>query len=128
MNRIISASALFVVCSIHAYEPERAKNNFAHEAAECSAYFLFVSTAPKLSTETVTGLQAKYEGLFKISATFSSPEVASARVKLSIETMRREMKLDWSNLSIVNQKFGYACNDFVNDPAARLKYWTEKTE
>ncbi|MEF9437817.1 MAG: hypothetical protein L0922_03385, partial [Candidatus Mariimomonas ferrooxydans] len=35
-----------------AYEPERAKTNFAHELAECAAYFMLVSKAPGLDKQT----------------------------------------------------------------------------
>ena len=127
--QLIFAIAFSVAaCDTYGYEPERAKNNFGHEAAECSAYFLFVSTAPGLSGETSNGLRSKYEALFKLSASFTSLELTEARTKLAVETMQREMKLDWSNLSIVNQKYGYACIDFSKDPEPRLKYWLEKKD
>ena len=128
MKHIGPVLLLCTVFGAQAHEVERAKNNFGHEAAECSAYFLFVSTAPELPVETAKGLRAKYEALFKLSATFTSPEVTDARTKLAVETMRREMKLDWSNLSIVNQKYGYAGIDFPSNPEVRLKYWLEKTD
>ena len=128
MKTSVSLALLSVVLSANAYEPDRAKANFAHEAAECSAYFLFVSAAPGLPAETANGLRSKYDALFKLSAAFTTPELTDARARLAVESMRREIKLDWSNLSIVNQKYGYACIDFANDPEARLKYWLEKRD
>jgi hypothetical protein len=76
----------------------------------------------------VTGLRAKYEALAQLSIYVSSVDVYKARLSLSSETMRREMKHDWSNLSIVLNKYHYRCVDFANDPEARLKYWLEKQD
>lgn len=128
MRRTLPLALLVASTWTHAYEPEVARNNFAHEAAECSGYFLFVSTVPSLAADLVKGFRAKYEALFQLSVAASSPELTEARVKLSTETMQREMKFNWSNLSIVNQKYSYPCIDFSRNPEARLQYWLDKKE
>lgn len=51
-----------------------------------------------------------------------------ARVALATETMKREMNRNWSNFSIINQKYGYRCLDLSNSPETRLRYWLEKTD
>ena len=56
MKTSVSLALLSVVLSANAYEPDRAKANFAHEAAECSAYFLFVSAAPGRRPTALAGL------------------------------------------------------------------------
>ena len=125
MQRTLLAVLIVFGSSAGAYEPERAKNNVAHEAAECAAYFLLASAAPTLGQSTVQGLRAKYTALAEVSIFFSSVEVTKARVSLASESMRREMKQDWSNFSIVIQKYNYPCLDLANNPEARLKYWLD---
>lgn len=115
-----------VIPATQAYEPERATNNFGHEAAECAAYFLLASTAPNLDATTVAGLHQRFEQLLEISVVSTTPELTKARVQLATETMKREMKGNWSNFSIINQKYGYKCLDLSNDPDSRARYWRQK--
>lgn len=128
MRTSVVLPLLLVSSAAFSYEPDRAVNNFAYEAAECSAYFMFVSAAPALPQETAKGLREKSTALLKISVTFSSEKLTMARFELTVETMKREMDKDWSNLSIVNNKYGYPCIDFAKDPDARLQYWIEKKD
>ena len=42
--------------------------------------------------------------------------------------MKREMEGNWSNLSIVNNKYGYQCIDLAKSPEARLQHWIDKKD
>ena len=128
MKSTIAVVLVLVFTSVRAYEAEQARNNFAHEAAECAAYFALASSGPNLDPNTADGLRVRSEGLLEQSIMMSSQELTKARLNLAIETMKREMKANWSNFSIVNQKYGYRCLDFSNDPDDRMRYWLEKKE
>jgi len=126
MKLFIILFSLIFSTYTYATNEDAATNNFAHESAECSAYFLFASAAPGLNEKATYGLQSKYQQLFQISAALSSNELAKARVELSIKTMKREMHENWKNMSIINNKYGYPCIDLANDPEERFKYWLNK--
>jgi hypothetical protein len=127
--KIIAFLLIFILTTqTHAYESEAASNSFAHEAAECSAYFLFASAAPGLGEKTVKGLQSRYEQLLQISVALSSEKLTKARFELAIKTMKREMDENWKNMSIINNKYGYPCIDLSKDPEARFKYWLSKED
>lgn len=114
--------------SAHGYEPGQARNNFAHESATCAAYFLLASTAPGLDEQTTAGLYQRYMGLVEMSLAFSSAELTKARVELATKTMKREMSENWTNFSIINNKYGYPCREVSDDPESRARYWRDKAD
>ena len=111
-----------------AYEEEQAVNNFAHEAAECAAFYLIGSVAPGLGKETSQKLVLNAAVVFELSMKLTSKELTNARMLLATESMKRDMKHNWSNVSIVLQKYGFPCKDFSEDPEARLTYWLAKQD
>ena len=123
-----AAFAFMSLNSAVAYEPDRARVNFAHEMAECAAYFMFVSAAPELDAPIVSGLRDRFNLLMEFSATLSTPELAAARAQLAGKTIAREMQGSWENMSIINNKYGYTCIDIVANPEVRMQYWLDKTD
>ena len=109
MRRLI-AVFLLVPATVLAYDGERAKNNLAHEFAECGAYYMFVAGAPGLAEDTATGLQKRGEKAAEFSIDLSTPDITRARHELATKTMIRELKGTWDNISIINNKYGYPCN------------------
>jgi len=128
MMRRVLAIALLGPMGVLAYDPDRARTNIAHEFAECAAYFRFVSGAPGLDSNTASGLKKRGEFAGEVSAQFSTPELALARVDLALKALVRETKGSWENISIINNKYGYPCSDLMKDPEARLRYWLEKKD
>lgn len=126
MKYITTLILLLFSITTSAYDEQRALVNFSQEAAECSAYYLFSSEAPGLDKRTSTKLKEKYSAMFGIAIMSSNSDVSKARLELSIETMKREIKGSWSNMAIINNKYGYKCIDFSNDVDGRLNYWLEK--
>ena len=123
------ALPLLAVCHLAvAYDAERAANNFAHEAAECSAYFMVISTVPALEESAVKGLRAKFEALLAVSVALTSEKLTRARFELATKSMKRSLDGSWANLSIVNNEYGYRCIDLSKDPEARYRYWIEKKD
>ncbi len=128
MKYVIFLVLLFLSINSLAYDEQRALVNFSQEAAECSAYYLFSSEAPGLDENTRNKLKENYAAMFNIAIMSSNAEVSKARLELSIETMKREMNSNWSNMAIINNKYGYKCIDFANDVDGRLNYWLQKKD
>lgn len=119
---------LFWLSPVTAYEPERAKTNFAHELAECAAYFMLVSKAPGIDKQASQKLWDSGMSLSMLSAQLTSEKLSLARVDLEMKTMKREMEGKWENISIINNKYGYPCQDLTKDPEARFEYWLNKKD
>lgn len=129
MKYILSTTILLLLLSQGiAYEPERAKNNFAHELAECAAYFMLVSQAPNLDKQASQKLWDTGMSPSVLSAQLTSEKLALSRVELAMKTMKRETDGKWDNISIINNKYGYPCQDLTKDPESRLEYWLNKKD
>lgn len=127
MRQLITA-LLLIPTLCFAYDGERAKNNLAHEFAECGAYYMLVAGAPGLSPETASGLQKKGEKAAEFSIELSTPDLTRARHELAVKTMMRELKGTWDKISIINNQYGYPCIDLMENPEARMRYWLEKKD
>lgn len=125
---LMFATGSTVIVNSYAYEPERALVNFSHELAECAAYFLLYSLAPGLDEDTSKELYYRYELSTQAALATSNEDVTKARIELATKTMQRDMKGSWSNMSIINNKYGYTCIDLLEDPEARMNYWYEKED
>ena len=109
-----------------AYEPERAKSNFAAELSECAAYFMImeqqVSSQGKDATEIGNaGLMAYY-----FANEMSNKKVTDARISLFTKEMVKEINHDWSNAAIIINKYQENCIEILNDPENRIDYWLAK--
>ena len=62
------------------------------------------------------------------SVELTNQKLAQARFDLALQGMKRDMESNWSNLSVVNAKYGYQCQDLLKDPQARMKYWLKKKD
>ena len=124
LGAMLSATSL----PTYAYDEARAGNNFAHEAAECAAYYMIGSVAPGLGQETSQSFMKAAAVLLELSESFTSRELAKARFLLATESMKRDMGKNWSNVSIILQKHGYFCKDFSDKPVARFSYWLDKQD
>lgn len=66
-------------------------------------------------------------GAFKVGEELNMKlEAMTARVKLSLESMKKEVDEDYVNISILIDKYGYMCRDLINDPKSRVDYWRQK--
>ena len=53
-------------------------------------------------------------------------EAMTARIKMSIEDMRRKIHGDYVNISILIDQYGYLCRDLINDSRSRIQYWKNR--
>lgn len=110
-----------------AYDSERAKDNLAHEATECSAYFMLISALPGISEATSQKARQQFSTLLDFAVELSNEKITKARFELAQKVMFRDLDGKGSNIAIVSNKYALPCVDLVNDPEARLKYWLRKS-
>ena len=128
MLRMLLLLFLAAPLSAAAYDPERARDNLAHEAAECSAYFMLVSALPGVDGETSNKSREVFGELLKFSVALSNEKITKARFELAQKGMFLELDGKGSNISIVSNKYGYPCANLAKDPETRLRYWLEKKD
>lgn len=136
MNRARIAYAYAVisaltVMSAHAYDPERAQNDYGHELAQCAAYL----TVAEGCIENIDPGGAAGEPLrsaaiaaYAMAVKSSSEDVAAARVKLEIEDIDKLIENQCSNISIAIQKYHDGCTQAIGDPETRYQYWLDKED
>jgi hypothetical protein len=110
------------------YEPERARNNLAHELAECAAYYHLSGQMQGLTDAQKKAFTDSSASLMQLSISLTSVKVGFARFELSMKTMTREMDNNWENYSIVLNKYAFPCKDLAENPDTRLRYWLDKRD
>jgi hypothetical protein len=88
-------------------------------------------TKTSLKDEAVEKLAEAAErslmGAFEVGEALNMKlEAMTARVKISLEIMKKEVDEDYVNISILIDKYGYMCRDLINDPKSRVDYWRQK--
>lgn len=119
---------LLAPLSAGAYDADRARDNLAHEATECSAYFMVVSALPGVDEATARKSREVFDELLKFSVALSNQKITEARFELAQKGMFLELDGKGSNIAIVSNKYGYPCANLAKNPEARLKYWLEKKD
>jgi hypothetical protein len=128
LSRCLFITALFVASVADAYDPDRARNNFAHELANCAAYYTLTVQAPGFDEARKKQASDIGENLGALSSQLSSVKLAIARMELATKDMMRDLENRWENLSIVLNKYGFLCKEAAEDPEARLQYWLDKKD
>jgi hypothetical protein len=116
-----------------AYDEQRAKNNLAHELANCAAYYMIAKegferggVGTDQARAAVVVMDESIKLGVELSAKLTSEELAVSRVKLAIEENRRKMIGTMDNFSIIAAEFAFPCKDLIEAPDKRMKYWLEK--
>ncbi len=111
-------------------------DNVATEYAECAAYFAIVQGAFQGSVKSVEA--AKYKEASDKAANFSvlaakksrSEEMATrvtlARFEMSMKSMQKTIDNDYSNISLLMNRYSTPCVEAMTDSAALIKRWTDK--
>lgn len=128
MHPTLFALMLLAPLSAGAYDADRARDNLAHEATECSAYFMVVSALPGVDEATARKSREVFDELLKFSVALSNQKITEARFELAQKGMFLELDGKGSNIAIVSNKYGYPCANLAKNPEARLKYWLEKKD
>ena len=110
--------------------------NLQEDYTNCYCYYKISEegvkrTKTSLKDEAVKKLAEAAErslmGAFEVGEALNMKlEAMTARVKLSLESMKKEVDEDYVNISILIDKYGYMCRDLINDPKSRVDYWRQK--
>lgn len=123
---LIAAACVLASARVGAYALERANLNFAHELAECSAYFALIAEEPDIDTATRAHLRATGGSLAMIARDAASEDFVNTRIDRATQYMQLDMKNSWRNISIIVKKYGTSCQNIDANPEARRKYWLDK--
>lgn len=122
----VTLGAMFAQSAV-AYEPEQAGNNLAHDFAQCAAYYSLVSKGigPKYAKAAEdAGKVAKLA--LQGSVEMSNAKVTKARFEMALKSMIKDMDNDFKNFSVVMNEYSDLCDELMDNPQARYKYWSEK--
>ena len=110
--------------------------NLQHDYTNCYCYYKISEegvkrTKTSLKDEAVEKLAEAAErslmSAFEVGEALNMKlEAMTARVKISLEIMKKEVDEDYVNISILIDKYGYMCRDLINDPKSRVDYWRQK--
>ena len=112
------------------YDQERANVNLASDYATCSAFYIIASEGLRRTGNDNTAEQSMQASgrAYEYAVQLSNQKVTQSRIILSVEELRREMDHDFSNFSILINKYGELCKEILQSPENRMKYWLEKKD
>lgn len=133
MKRAAAALALVLPLAAGAMELQEAKSYLGMEYAHCANWFLIMrevaarSFPPGIDRNMAMAQQEDLaQQAFERSAEATSREIALARAKASMESMKERMKNSLENLPVIADEYAYPCKSLMESPDARLRYWLEQ--
>ena len=115
-----------------------AMNNVSHEYVYCGLYFAITWGA--LVNDGSDELAATYKYLqeeaYKIALYTAqvgrddpklAEEVTMARTEISLKELKTSMGADYSNISIIQNKYGDKCKSMMENPSEHAEGWVDKT-
>jgi hypothetical protein len=113
-------------------------DNVAMEYAECAAYFSIVNGAFSSSGKSAEAIKFKERSdkaaLFSLMAAKQSraeemaTKVTLARIEMNMKDMQRTIENDYSNMSLLSNKYLTPCVESMQDSAPLIKRWTERIQ
>jgi uncharacterized protein YegL len=113
-------------------------DNISMEYAECAAYFSITSAALSSSSKLETA--KKYDDLSNKAAIFAldiakqsrneemATKVTLARIEMSLKDMRSTIDNNYSNYSLLSNKYMTPCIDAMRDPKPVIDRWAKKIQ
>lgn len=142
LMRALVPTLAAIACTFARAEPTPAAiaaevtDNVAMEYAECAAYFSIVSGAFSSSGKPAEAPKFKdasdKAALFSLMAAKRSREdamaskVTLARIEMSLKDMLKAIDNNYSNMSLLSNKYLTPCVDAMRDSAPLIERWTEK--
>jgi hypothetical protein len=108
-------------------------SNMAHEASECAAYYSVVVFALRNSDrmdlangyDQIRQQAAEWALLLTLRAGLK-PETVTAVVKQGFMNQMDRIDDDTANIAILTADYALPCQEVINEPEKRMRYWTEK--
>ena len=133
MKNAIFAACLTISFPALALDIQEAKSNVGLEFAECGNYYVLVREGADRSLpsgperdKAMADQQRLAEFAFQMAAELANQEIALARIKFSMESMRRKMHNSFEYLSVVAAEYAFPCKDLMEAPDKRLQFWLKK--
>ena len=128
-NLIIVVIGVFPLQPVFADVLDRATSSFSHELAECAAFSLLGAEAVgRNGNEQLKGsLNESALLASKLSINLSSEKVFKARVGMAVDEQKKIIGNDFSNISLLLQKYKDVCREAVRNPKTRFNYWVNKS-
>ena len=108
-------------------------NNFHQEMVNCFAYYQIANKAGMIRGEkdVAASYQKTSDVLLNRIFVFGkilgiNDEAAQTRMKLAAEDHARGIDSDFTNLSILNEKYAYICKIVAESPESRILFWMYK--
>jgi hypothetical protein len=129
---------LFALCLVFSHQAvgsdvPYAKSNVAFEFAECGNYYMITRGALEASLppgktreKAIEDSEKLAETAYSVSAKLTDPEIALARIKLSMENMKRKMKGSFEYYSVIAAEYTFSCKDLMEAPNKRFQFWIDK--
>ena len=129
MKSITLPLLFFMMIPVYAYEPERAKVIFAHEAATCYVFYMML-VSDDVRNRNIKAEDSEFMPRADLSlttaVTFSNQQVTAARVQMEMNTLMKEIDEDMSNFSILVNRLSEPCGQLISKPEERFIYWQDK--
>ena len=113
-------------------------DNIAMEYAECSAYFTIVSGAFERSGKLDEARKFEELALEATKFSFAAAEksrnesmatkVTVARVEMNLKDMQRTIENNYSNISLLSNKYLTPCAEAMRDSMPLVERWTRKIQ
>lgn len=143
MRKLTIVLVAFIYMPLHAEPTPSAMaaevtDNVAMEYAECAAFFSIVHGAFVSSGKATEATKFKETSdkaaLFSLLAAKQSrseemsTKVTFARIEMSLKDMQKVIENNYSNMSLLSNKYLTPCVDAMQDSVPLIKRWTEKVQ
>lgn len=133
MKAVVFAACLMIGIPAWALDVQEAKSNLGLEFAGCGTYYMLMregaerSLPPSQERDKAMADQQRFaEFAYQMSAQFTNQEIALARIKFSMEHMKRKMHNSFEYFSVIAAEYAFQCKDLMEAPEKRLQYWLQK--
>ena len=107
-------------------------SNLIDEHATCYVFYMTSEeglnrdpTKPKITNKKLTDSLIS-RMLILAEKSSIKQETILAKIELSMKKIKNEMRNDFKNYSIILNKSGEFCQNLVERPEVRMKYWTDR--
>ena len=107
-------------------------SNLIDEHATCYVFYMTSEeglnrdpTKPKITNKKLTDSLISRMLILAENSSIKQ-ETILAKIELSMKKIKNEMGNDFKNYSIILNKYGEFCQNLVERPEVRMKYWTDR--
>ena len=131
MKFVLTSLAIAFSITTYAYDPERARNNYANEIVECAAFYSISmqcvnNTNP--DSPVVGQMYSAAETMLKYSVAITDGPVTDARFELAVSEQYKYIKNDCGQISLLMTEHLSRCKEISADPANGIIKWLEMTD